>query len=209
MRRPPRHLLSHALPTLLLLLLAVWPLVRGSHTLYLRDAANTHLPARWTQAEALRDGRLPLLDPLRDGGQPALGNPNTVPLYPDNLLYLLAPTLWAFNAHFWLHLLLAPWAMYWLARVWGAGRRAAWAAGVCYALSGFFLSSLNLYNLVAGYALAPALVAAPLRLAESDASRRRLAALAASEWMERGAADPLMGDGESARVMVRVSLAGE
>ena len=121
-------LLTHVLPTMVLLLVAVWPLVRGSHTLYLRDAANTHLPAKWAQAEAMRGGRLPLIDPLRDGGQPALGNPNTVPLYPDNLLYLTAPTIWSFNAHFWLHLLVAPWAFFFLARVWGLGPRAAWAA---------------------------------------------------------------------------------
>ena len=212
MRRPPRHLLTHALPTLLLLLLAVWPLVRGTETLYLRDAANTHLPAKWSQAEAMREGRLPLIDPTRDGGQPALGNMNTVPLYPDNLLYLVAPTLWSFNAHFWLHLLLAPVAFAWLARAWGLGRRAAWAAGACYAASGFFLSSLNLYNLVAGYALAPALVAATLRLAEADAPRRRrvergarrrrLAALAAL-W----ALLLLSGDPMTAAVALAAALA--
>ncbi len=174
-----------------LLLVAVWPLVAGGRTLYLRDAANTHLPAKWSQAEAMRAGRLPLIDPLRDGGQPALGNPNTVPLYPDNLLYLAAPALWAFNAHFWLHLLLAPWAFFWLARVWGLGPRAAWAAGACYAASGFFLSSLNLYNLVAGYALAPALVAAALRLAEPGRRGRRLAILAVLWALVLLAGDPM------------------
>lgn len=167
MRRLSPSFPTHVLPTLVLLVVAVWPLISGERTLYLRDVANTHLPAKWSQAEAMREGRLPILDPLRDGGQPALGNPNTVPLYPDNLLYLVAPTLWAFNAHFWLHLLLAPWAFWWLGRVWGLSSRAAWAAGACYAASGFFLSSLNLYNLVAGYALAPALVAAALRLAST------------------------------------------
>ena len=191
MRRPLPPLLTHVLPTMALLLLAVWPLVRGSHTLYLRDAANTHLPAKWTQAEAMREGRLPLIDPLRDGGQPALGNPNTVPLYPDNLLYLVTPTIWSFNAHFWLHLLLAPWAFFWLARVWGLGRRAAWAAGACYAASGFFLSSLNLYNLVAGFALAPALAAAALRLSEVGRRRRRLALLAVLWALLLLAGDPM------------------
>ena len=191
MPRPSLPPLAHVLPTMVLLLVAVWPLVTGERTLYLRDAANTHLPAKWSQAEAMRDGRLPVLDPLRDGGQPALGNPNTVPLYPDNLIYLVAPTLWAFNAHFWLHLLLAPWACFWLARVWGLGSRAAWAAGACYAASGFFLSSLNLYNLVAGYALAPALAAAALRLTAPGRRRRRLAALAVLWALVLLAGDPM------------------
>jgi hypothetical protein len=126
-------------------------------------------------AEALREGVLPVLDPHRSGGQPLLGNPNAVPLYPDNLLFLAAPLLWALNAHFWLHWLMAPLAAYWLARAWGLGRPAAWAAGVCYGVSGYFLSQLNLYNLVAGAALVPALVAAVLRCGEGDpaAERRR------------------------------------
>ena len=206
MRRPIPPSLTHALPALALLLVAVWPLVRGTGTLYMRDAANTHLPAKQVQAEALRQGRLPVLDATRDGGQPALGNMNTVPLYPDNLLYLLAPTLWSFNAHFWLHLLLAPWAFYRLARAWGLGRRAAWAAGACYAASGFFLSSLNLYNLVAGYALAPALAAAALRLDETGALRRRLAALAAIWALLLLAGDPMTAAAALAAALAAVLL---
>ncbi len=159
-------LLLWVAPSMLLLGLAVLPLIAGGRTLHLRDVFNTHLEMKAFQAEAMREGRLPLVDPYRAGGQAHLGNPNTVPLYPDNLLYLVAPTFWAMNAHFWIHLLLAPWALFWLARAWGLRREAAWTAGVCYAGSGFFLSTLNLYNLVAGAALAPALAAAALDLVD-------------------------------------------
>ncbi len=157
-----RFRLYYVAPTLLLLALAVWPLIRGTGTLYTRDVLTSHLPLKASQAEALRRGELPLIDPYRAGGQPLLGNPNALPLYPDNLLYLAAPVLWALNAHFWLHLLLAPAAFYWLGRAWGLSRPAAWAGGVTYVASGFFLSLLNLYNLVAGATLAPAFVAACL-----------------------------------------------
>ncbi len=157
-----RFRLLYVAPTLLLLALAAWPLIRGSGTLYTRDVLTSHYPLKASQAEALRRGELPLIDPYRAGGQPLLGNPNALPLYPDNLLYLVASPLWALNAHFWLHLLLAPAAFYWLGRAWGLGRPAAWAGGVCYVASGFFLSLLNLYNLVAGAVLAPAFVAACL-----------------------------------------------
>ncbi len=157
-----RFRLAYVAPTLLLLVLAVWPLIRGTGTLYTRDVLTSHYPLKASQAEALRRGELPLIDPYRAGGQPLLGNPNALPLYPDNLLYLVASPLWALNAHFWLHLLLAPAAFYWLGRSWGLGRAAAWAGGVCYAASGFFLSLLNLYNLVAGAVLAPAFIAACL-----------------------------------------------
>ena len=156
--------LLFVLPTLLLLLAAALPLIAGGETLFLRDLFNTHLEMKWLQAGAMREGLMPLVDPYRAGGQPHLGNPNTVPLYPDNLIYLVAPLFWAFNAHLWLHLLLAPAAFYALARAWGLEREPAWAAGVLYAGSGFYLSNLNFYNLVAGVTLAPALIAAALRL---------------------------------------------
>lgn len=142
------------------------PLARGTHTLYLRDVFGVHLALKGAHAEALRAGSLPLLDPLRAGGQPLAGNPNAVPFYPDNLLYLVGSTIWALNAHFWLHWLAAPFAMAWLGLVLGLERRAAFAAAIFWATSGYFLSQLNLYNEVAIVALAPALVAAFLRLAE-------------------------------------------
>jgi hypothetical protein len=159
-----RFVLFYLLPTLLLLAAAVLPLVLGTHTLYRRDVFNIHLPMKWVQAEAMQEGYLPLVDPYRSGGQPHLGNPNTVPLFPTNLLYLFASVIWSLNAHFWLHLLLAPITFYWLGRSWGLGREASWAAGVVYAGSGFFLSTLNLYNMIAGITWAPALVAGMLRL---------------------------------------------
>ncbi|MEM7355244.1 MAG: hypothetical protein AAF657_30820, partial [Acidobacteriota bacterium] len=180
-----RFRLFYVAPTLLLLILAAWPLISGSGTLYTRDVLTSHFPLKSSQAEALRAGELPLIDPYRAGGQPLLGNPNALPLYPDNLLYLFASTLWALNAHFWLHLLLAPLAFYWLGRAWGLSRPAAWAGAVCYVSSGFFLSLLNLYNLVAGAALAPALVAACLDAAtrqQKSKPYRGVLALAGALW---------------------------
>jgi hypothetical protein len=158
-------------PIALLLLVKIAPLASGERTLYLRDVLNTHLPMKHVQAEALRAGYLPLVDVYRAGGQPALGNPNSVPLYPDNVLYLLAPTLWALNAHFWLHWLAALVAVAWLARAHGLSRPAAFAAGTFYAFGGYLFSLLSFYNLVAGAALAPALIAAALRLAQSGQRR--------------------------------------
>ena len=157
-----RFLAAFVLPTLVAIGIAIWPLVAGRQTIYLRDVLNTHLEMKVAQAEAMREGRLALVDRYRAGGQPLAGNPNAVPFYPDNLLYLIAPVLWALNAHFWLHWLVAPLAMYWLAREWGLEREAAWAAGVFYATSGYFLSQLTFLNLVAVTALAPALIAAAL-----------------------------------------------
>jgi len=165
-----RFALLYAAPLFLLLLWAVLPLVRGTEPLLLRDVLNTHFPMKQAQAAAMRAGYFPLLDPYRAGGQPLAGNPNAVPFYPTNLLFLVGSTFWALNAQFWIHLLLAPLAFFWLARSWGLARAPAWAAAVCYTVSGFFLSHLSFYNLIAAAALAPALVAACLDLA---AGRRR------------------------------------
>jgi hypothetical protein len=159
----------------LLLVFIVLPLARGTETLILRDVLNSHMPMKWSQALALRDGYFPLIDPYRAGGQPLAGNLNAVPFYPDNLLYLVGTPFWGLNAHFWLHLLLAPFTFYWMARSWGLAREPAWASAVCYTVSGFFLSHLNFYNLIAGAALAPALIAACLDFANPALSRRRRA----------------------------------
>ena len=188
---PRRTLVFYALPLLaLLLLLLAAPLVRGTGTLYLRDVLNTHFPMKQTQAQAMRAGYFPLIDPFRAGGQPLAGNPNAVPFYPDNVLYLTGSTFWALNAHFWLHLFLAPLAFFWMARAWGLRREAAWAAAACWTLSGFYLSHLSFYNLIAGVTLAPALVAACLRFLQG---RRSMAPVVAVLWaLLLLGGDPLM-----------------
>lgn len=186
-----RFALLYVLPTLLLLLLAVWPLVAGLETLFFRDVFNTHLEMKWWQNEAMREGYMPLIDPYRSGGQPHVGNPNTVALYPTNLLYLFTPLLWAFNAHFWLHLLVAPAGAFWLGRRLGLGRPGAWAAGVFYAASGYFLSNLNLYNLMGGAVLIPPFVASILSLCSNPGRSWRPAAVAGLWCLLILAGDPM------------------
>jgi len=163
-----RFVLLFVLPAMLLLGAIALPLARGERTLFLRDVLNSHLNMKWAEAEALRAGYIPLVDIYRAGGQPLAGNPNAAPFYPDNVLYLFASPLWAENAHFWIHLLLAPFAFYWMARAFGLGREASWAAALAYTFSGFFFSHLNFFNLIAGATLAPAFVAACLRLGVSE-----------------------------------------
>ena len=186
-----RFLLLYAAPLLVLLLLLVAaPLVRGAQTLYLRDVLNTHFQMKQVQADAMRAGYFPIIDPYRAGSQPLAGNPNAVPFYPDNVLYLVGSTFWALNAHFWLHLFLAPLAFFWMARAWGLGREPAWAAAACWTLSGFYLSHMSFYNLIAGVTLAPALVAACLRFAQG---RRVMAPVIAVLWgLLLLGGDPLM-----------------
>ncbi len=151
--------LAFVVPPLAALAWVLFPVVRGSETFFLRDLFTVHLELRHAVAAGLAQGRLPLVDPLRLG-QPLAGNPNAVAFYPTVLLHLVAPLVWALDAHLWLHLFAAPFAAAWLGRELGLGRRGAWAAGVCYGFSGFLVSQLTFFNLIAGVALAPALAAA-------------------------------------------------
>ena len=158
-------------PPMLLLAAVLAPVITGGEAFFLRDVFSVHLEMRHAVAAATGDGVATgtadeagiLVDPYRGGGQPLAYNPNAAAFHPTALAHRVLPFFAAFNLHLWLHLLLAPLALYWLARELGLGRPGAWAAGVTWGFSGFLVSQLTFYNLVAGVALAPALAAAAVR----------------------------------------------
>jgi hypothetical protein len=171
-------------PAFLVWLASTWPLVFGLQTYTLRDVFLTHYGFKTAQVAAWNEGRIPLVDLHRGGGQASLGNPNGLPLYPDNLLYLLGDSLWALNAHFLLHWLAAALALYVLGRAWGLPKESSAIGGLLYATSGYMVSQLNLYNSIAAAAIAPAFVAAVLRAsADPGADPRR-----GARWSGSGAA---------------------
>lgn len=134
--------------------LALWlwaavPLALGQRTLYFRDVFTTHLPVKAFGADELRQGQIPAFNPTWGLGQPFRGNPNALPFYPGNLLYLVLPFWSAFNLHYALHWLLAALGMAALARELGQSRPAALVAGLTYAASGWILTGLSFYNLLA------------------------------------------------------------
>ncbi|HET9211335.1 MAG TPA: hypothetical protein VFR03_13090 [Thermoanaerobaculia bacterium] len=144
-----RGLLLVALAALALWLWAAVPLALGQRTLYFRDVFTTHLPVKAFGAAELRAGRIPAFNPSWGLGQPFRGNPNALPFYPGNLLYLILPFWSAFNLHYALHWLLAALGMAALARALGQGPAAALTAGITYAGSGWILTGLSFYNLLA------------------------------------------------------------
>ncbi|HEV7517267.1 MAG TPA: hypothetical protein VGR07_13275, partial [Thermoanaerobaculia bacterium] len=147
-RRYPRALLA-----VLALALALWagvslPAIAGRRTFFLRDVFTTHLVWKAFGARELAAGRIPAVAPAWGLGQPFRGNPNALPYYPGNVLYLVLPFWSAFNLHYALHWLLALFAMAALARGLGQGPAAALLAGITYAGSGWMLSALSFYNLL-------------------------------------------------------------
>lgn len=133
----------------------VLPLVLGQRTLLLRDVFVTHLPYKAFGAEALRHGEVPAVFPGWALGQPFRGNPNALPFYPGNLLYLALPFWSALNLHYVLHWALAAFGAAWLARRYGITREGAAVAALTYAGSGYLLSALTFYNLLTVAAWAP------------------------------------------------------
>ena len=128
---------------------AAVPLALGARTLFFRDVFTTHLPLKAFGAAELRQGRIPAFNPSWGLGQPFRGNPNALPFYPGNLLYLVLPFWIAFNLHYALHWLLAALTMAALARALGQRPAAAVVAGLAYAGSGWILTTLSFYNLLA------------------------------------------------------------
>ncbi len=125
------------------------PLALGRRTLCYRDVFATHLPLKAFGAAELRQGRVPAFNPTWGLGQPFRGNPNALAFYPGNVLYLALPFWSAFNLHYALHWLLAGLGMRALARALGQGRGAALLAAITYAGSGWVMSGLSFYNLLA------------------------------------------------------------
>ena len=134
--------------------LAVWlavavPLAAGSRTLFFRDVFSNHFALKAFGARELAAGRVPALNPAWGLGQPYRGNPSALAFYPGNLLYLALPFWSAFNLHYALHWLLAALTFFALARELGQGRPAALVAALTWAGSGWLLSCLSFYNLIA------------------------------------------------------------
>lgn len=143
-----------------------------SRTYFFRDFTATFYPLRLFAARELRAGRLPAWNPFIFEGSFQLPA-----LYPPDLLLALAPGPVFASWLLTLHLPLAALGAYWLARELGASRGGAFAGGALYALSGFALSTLNLYVFLQALALAPFVVGL-VRRAGRDGGRAVVVAAA-------------------------------
>ncbi|MGE5125886.1 MAG: hypothetical protein ACM3PV_06330 [Betaproteobacteria bacterium] len=147
----------------------------GGASLYFRDLSLHFLPMRRFAAEGLRAGELRYWNPYAYEGS-AL---SPLPLgYPIDLLQALWPHEAFFSLLLALHLPLAAAALYLLARQLGSGSAGAAAGGLVYALSGYALSSVNLYVYAQALPWAALVAAAIARAAGGGGPQVALAALA-------------------------------
>ena len=176
------------------LLLLLWPVLFGDQTLFYRDLYRQHMGT----ARLLHDG-LPnglLWDPLLNGGQPLLGNPNRFVLYPTRLLYIILQPLTGLNWEIALHLLLGGLGTVFLARRLGLAGTGSAVAGAAYALGGFSISLTNHLGRLFAYHWLPwivlAVVAGSARSPTARWWRAAVPVLLAVQWLTGAAELSLM-----------------
>jgi Bacterial membrane protein YfhO len=128
---------------LTLLIFAAFPQVLlGLQSFLIRDFGFFAYPLAHFQRDCFWHGELPFWDPYNYCGVPFLAQWNTMPLYPPALIYLLLPLTWSLSFFCLLHLWLAGFGMYRLARRWTGNNFAAAFAGVAFAFNGLTLNLL-------------------------------------------------------------------
>jgi len=113
------------------------PPLAGGRLFAVRDAFHFYAPLFQVVRGQWLAGRIPLWNPLVNGGQPLAASPTSGVLYPPEIAaVLLLPADRALTAYVCGHVIFAGWAAWWLARSCGRSAPAAIVAGLAYALSG-------------------------------------------------------------------------
>jgi len=133
-------------------------------TFYFRDVSFFHYPLKKLVTEAYASGEWPLWNPYIQLGQPLLANPNSMALYPTQILFHILPFQVAFEVHFVLHCILGGISTYYLARNLEFCRSSAFIAAAIYNFSGVTLSFVNLFNILPVVAFLPLLTLVLIKL---------------------------------------------
>jgi hypothetical protein len=152
-----------ALALAALVVLFFWPAVTVAGVYFYGDASHYLPRLAWT-AEQLHAGRFPLWSPHLSLGSPHAASAATMGFYPPHLaLFFLLPAPVAYDWDVVLHVLLAAFGMYALARAWGTSGAAGLVAGLVYGLGGFTLVHVQHLNILVALAWTPVV----LRLVEA------------------------------------------
>ncbi len=129
-------------------------LASPSAVLAVRDIPLFHLPLRTVFAELAREG-LPAWNPLINGGQPILSNPNYAAFYPPTWLALALPPHTAINLVILLHAAFGFAGAWRLARRLGCERPAAAFTAIAFTGGGAFVASASSLTSFCGLAWLP------------------------------------------------------
>ena len=141
-----------------------------------RDAAHFYYPLfQWT-ADQLRQGQLPLWNPLEDLGTPVVADATSSVFYPGKLMFLLpGPFGYWYKVYIVAHVFLCGVMSYRLARHWHAQASAATLAALSYALSGSVLFQYCNVVYLVGAAWLPAAIQSGDRLISAGGIRNLIA----------------------------------
>lgn len=166
------------------------PMLARGEALFWGTPLLQFVPWRQFALEVVRQGHLPLWNPLLGMGAPLLANHQSALLYPPNWLLPLVGVAYGHGVLVLLHLLLAAWGMVALTRAWGLGPISQALAGLSFALSGYVVARAGFLSINAAAAWLPWLVLTGERLVQAAARGRGvrrwvlcLAALLALQWL--------------------------
>jgi hypothetical protein len=126
-----------------------------SHVFFYRDLTIYFYPMQRTALNMLLRGEIPLWFPYGGFGTPFAAMADVLIYYPVSWLSWLLPQPFGFNFALMFHVYLAALATYWLARDLEMSEPAAFTASVTYALSGPFLSTVSMTNVLVAVSWLP------------------------------------------------------
>ena len=127
--------------------LRLWPFLFGQ-TLAMFDNYSLMIPMKLFQAGWLKQGVVPLWNPLLFSGITLIGDINQSLFYPSTLLFVLFKPVIAFNLTLLIHLALTGLGMFYLAKILVKKDHWALLAGVLWLLSSQVTNSLNNLSLL-------------------------------------------------------------
>jgi hypothetical protein len=121
-------------------LLLYWPLVWGEKAIFWGTASLQFWPWRRFAVQELAAGRIPLWNPYTGNGGPLLADHQSAVFYPLNLIWAIVPADHAMGLSLFLHVVLAGWLMYALARELRLSRLGGLVAALAFACSSYMVA---------------------------------------------------------------------
>jgi hypothetical protein len=118
----------------------------GNNVPFFRDLTTYFYPMRFSLAQSLRVGQLPLWDRHVAMGYPLLADFQSGTFYPPHIFYLVLPFFVAIKATFLLHYLIAASGAYILFRSWKYPISLAMIGAILFTLGGTIISLTNVLN---------------------------------------------------------------
>jgi len=175
-----------------------------THVFYLSDLTIYFYPMQRVALNLLLRGEFPLWLPYSGFGTPFAAMADVMLYYPGTWLTWIIPHPLGFNLEIICHAFLAALTTYYLARDLELSEPAAFTAAIAYALSGPFLSTCSMTNVLASVAWMPAALLA-LRWAVRQPSTWRLMVVGFAFAMQALGGEPLFS---AATALLAIPLCG-